>query len=91
MGAEAPRAEGIMNSWRARLNLVDVFHDENRSFEERRDEIVKRMRKLPNLDEWQVEITDNLADAPDIPTFDSWWDAFYDWADDNRVWVATRF
>lgn len=75
--------------WSNRLELKDVFHDANRTFEERRDEIVKRIRALPCLDEWSEEIADNLADAPNANAFDLWWGRFYDWADERRVWVAT--
>lgn len=34
------------------------------------------------------EIWDELKDADDVDHLDSVLDALYDWADDNRVWIA---
>jgi hypothetical protein len=86
------REEQQMPSWKNKLNLADVFHDESRSFEEKRDEIVRRIKAAGFYDpteSWLPEIVSNLAEASDTRTFDSWWDQLYDWADDARVWVAT--
>lgn len=81
-----------MPRWKNKLDLADVFHDDAWSFEERRDEIVKRIRVLSTYalgEAWIEEIVENLAEASDVREFDSWWHEFYDWADEARVWVAT--
>lgn len=81
-----------MPSWSYKLMLSDVFHDEDTPFPERRDEIVRRIRRSPffvESDYELVEITEGLGAASDLGDFDGQWDLFYDWADVNRVWVET--
>lgn len=78
--------------WDYVLNLKDVFHNEEMEFEQRRDEIVKRMKALlidPDLEAWLHELADYVAESEDEDHFNYVWDDFYDWADDHRVWVAT--
>jgi hypothetical protein len=86
-----------MPSWRYRLDVSDVFHDDGRTFEERRDIIVARIKAAPFYEsrwgDWDllVDIVDRLADSPEGDTFDEAWSEFYDWADyAHRVWIATR-
>jgi hypothetical protein len=76
--------------WRHTLQLADVWRDENREFTERRDEIVKRIKALPmfEADNHLQMLADDLQDAVEPWEFDDAWDYFYDWADDNDVWVA---
>ncbi len=81
-----------INRWKHRLNLGDVFHDESRTFEQRRDEIVRRIKAARWYDEndntlWYI--VDQLADTEDPDDFDDPWSDFYDWADAERVWVDT--
>lgn len=89
-----------MANWKHTLKLGDVFHAEDMTFPERRDAIVARIRaagwfKRAAADEdfdFGYEITnivDDLADADDPSAFDAAWEAFYDWADEQRVWVET--
>lgn len=84
------------NIWKYTLDLSDIFHSDAHSFTNRRDIIVARIKRAPF---WTVEgqagyelweVTEELSDAPDSEAFDRWWASFYDWADDNRVWVKTR-
>lgn len=78
--------------WLHKLRLADVFHNEAYTREQRRDEIVRRIRAARFYDEEAcelVEIVDELAETDTAEYMDQVWDAFYDWADDHRVWVET--
>ena len=82
-----------MSSWRFHLNLSDVFHNDELSFEQTRDEIVRRIKaaNFYSEDDAQLaETVDELAETDDVSYFDFVWGAFYDWADSKRVWVVTR-
>lgn len=81
-----------LNTWTHRLNLADVFNDENRTFEQRRDEIARRIKAAPfyNTSNYElVDIVEELGDSLDVDEFDGAWDRFYDYADTHRIWVAT--
>ncbi|MFD9734393.1 hypothetical protein [Umezawaea sp. NPDC059074] len=81
-----------VNVWLGTLELGDVFHDENAPFEQRRDEIVKRIKAA---DWYEPEddglscVLDDLAASPDVEAFDHSWEEFYYWADAARIWVET--
>lgn len=84
-----------MAKWNYKLKLKDIFHDETLTFEQRRDEIVKRIRSAPffhaddPICELSDYILDNLSIAATPNDFDYEWDEFYNWCDANRVWVET--
>ena len=80
--------------WKFKLMLGDLFHNDDLSFTERRDQITFRIRHTPwyrkadrEDDGELLSIVDDLAAAPDEDDFDEAWDALYDWADDARVWI----
>lgn len=82
--------------WNHSLELYDVWKDEDRSFEERRDVIVERIKAMPlyvedheheDFDDELWWIVDEMGDTDTEDYFNICWDAFYDWADDMRVWV----
>ncbi len=85
-----------MPAWTHEINLADIWRDENRTFEEKRDTIVARLRTSPwiadrdrsGFDELG-EVVANLAAARDVEEFDVWWNDLYDHADRDRVWIAT--
>lgn len=81
-----------MARWKHTLDLSDVFHDGSRTFEERRTLIVARIRNASfyDIDGDCADIIDDLSNSPNHHNFDYFWNQFYDWADDNRVWVKTR-
>jgi len=82
-------------AWERRIRVGDIFHNEDLTFEQRRDAIVKRIRAsgwieastygFGDLD----ALVDELADARDADGFDEVWDAIYDIADYDRVWIET--
>lgn len=81
-----------MPVWNHTLQIADIFHDDDMPLKEKRDEIVKRIKDAPFFDESDadlIEVVEELAEVDSIMYFDAVWDAFYDWCDDNRVWVAT--
>lgn len=79
--------------WNHKLRLADIWDDDDLPFITKRDAIVARIKKLPMYDdEGAIDsdlwwIVDELSDVIDEEDFDVVWDAFYDWADDQRVWV----
>lgn len=84
-----------MAVWKHKLHVEGLLHNDELSTQERWIEIVRRIRAAGFFDTEDyelVELVDELADAAEADQL-SWisqvWDAFYDWADDHRVWVAT--
>jgi hypothetical protein len=81
--------------WDRKIRLADVFHAGHLTFERRRDLIAARLRAsawLTGRDEFDdlVLLVDDLAEAEDADEFDAVWDAIYDAADEDRVWIETR-
>jgi hypothetical protein len=82
-------------SWEHVLKLADVFHNDHLTFEQKRDTIVARIRASAWYKGYDPtgelpEAVEDLADAEDVPAFDDVWDALYDLADADRVWIETR-
>ncbi len=82
------------NIWLHKLELGDVFHDEDvELIPGRRDEIVKRIREStfwdPDDDDLVLTI-EELEEVDSVEYFDRVWNYFYDWCDFNRVWVETH-
>lgn len=81
--------------WTDTLNLKDVFHSDDLIFTEKRDAIVSRIKRMRWYKDAEAEggslfyLVDELADAEDAEEFDAVWDAIYDIADYDRVWIAT--
>lgn len=83
-------------NWKHHLDLSDIFHDDSKTFVERRDEIVKRIRATPWYVKGEFESEDledllfELEDSHNPSDFDYSWDYFYDFCDtDKRVWIDT--
>jgi hypothetical protein len=79
--------------WAHKIRLADVWRNENMTFEERRDVIVRRIRAttwFKSYDEFDdlPQFVEELADAEDTDAFNSAWDCIYDIADADRVWIA---
>ena len=82
-------------SWEHRVSLEDIFHNEELTFEEKRDGIIRRIRatawfKGCHQDDDLVYLVEELAETEDATSFDSLWSDLYDIADADRVWIATR-
>lgn len=86
-----------MAEWKHHLRLGDVWRDEEMTLPTRGQVIVDRIRSqpfyksVPDGDDLPqiVEELEDAAAEDDVRWFDLVWSAFYDWADDNRVWVDT--
>lgn len=81
-----------MNRWKHKLQLGDIFHNEDMPFEQRRDEIVRRIKASPWWDEDDYRLhaaVDLISESDSVGEFDGYWDEFYDWADDESVWIET--
>jgi hypothetical protein len=88
------RAAGLP-SWEHRLNLADVFHNDDLTFEQKRDAIVRRIRAtawFKSYDEYDdlPQFVEELADTKGGHEFNGPWSCIYDIADVDRVWIATR-
>lgn len=78
--------------WFYRLELADIWRNDSLTFQERRDEIVRRIESAPfyATSEYDLPaIVADMATADEPEWFDDCWDTFYDWADVNGVWVET--
>lgn len=83
-----------MPYWGDTIDLADIFHNEDMPFEEKRDEIVKRIKdsKWLSYTDWYYELLDvvkELEVSPTIEDFDFHWQTVYDYADIDRVWIDT--
>lgn len=82
------RAAGLP-AWDKRINLADVFHNQDLTFEQRRDAIVKRIYGSGWNSDEAYTLAADLADTQNAEEFDEVWNAVYDLADYDRVWIAT--
>lgn len=97
------RSRGIDPWHGGRVDVSDVFHNDDLTFEQKRDAIVARIKRLPaykqaeasyadpdsDYDKDLYNLVDEMSDVDDVQHFDFVWSAFYDWADYARVWVKT--
>lgn len=86
-----------MAVWLGKLNVADLWKrgedapDSGPEFEEFRDSIVARIRahSWHRDSEGVQEIVEELAEVENVREFDLVWDALYDQADSDRVWINT--
>lgn len=78
--------------WRMTVHLIDVFHNQAMTYEQRRDAIIERLRRqwVPSDGGPLDRTVEDLADAIDVEEFDDVWSEILDRADVDRVWLATR-
>lgn len=83
-----------MSVWLIKIDLKDIFHDDDMPFEKKRDEIVNRLRSSG----WLASATypvrlegalQELAKTVDETDFDFEWEMIYSHADRDRVWIGT--
>ena len=80
--------------WDRKIRLGDVFHNDDLTFEQKRDLIVSRIRTsgwLKGCDEYDdlVMFVEELSETTTAAEFDGPWDEIYDIADAERVWIDT--
>ncbi len=80
-----------MPHWAKTIRLGDVFHNDNLTFEQRRDRIVRKIRRSgwPDDNPHVARLVDELAEADGVNYFDGVWTAIYDEANADRVWIDT--
>ena len=88
------RAAGLP-IWDRKLRLADVFHNDDLTFEQKRDAIVARIRAtrwFKGYGEYDdlPQFVEELADTQSPREFDGPWSCIYDIADYDRVWIETR-
>lgn len=81
--------------WDLTLDVSPWYHNEELTFEQRRDAIVRKIRNSPwpKHNEELEEILAELAEVRDEDEFNLIWDDLYDIADldpNYRVWIKTR-
>lgn len=77
--------------WGYTLDLTDFWRADLPWFK-KRDILVGRIEAQPWYDENDYELVDilfDIANVESVQQFDRDWDKFYDYADDNRIWVKT--
>ena len=87
-----------MPHWEYLVDVKDIWGMDV-AFEEKRDEIVKRIRESKWFADMGQEtegdytgladVVDGLATSTTVDVFDSWWAELYDYADQDRAWIAT--
>jgi hypothetical protein len=87
-----------VRNWKHRLRVEDVFHNDDLTLEAKTEAIVTKIKasgwyaeanENGELESLLEELTD-AAQADDTPWWDTVWNAFYDVADAERVWVSTQ-
>lgn len=85
-----------MKKWKHRLNLSDIFHSDELTFEEIRDTVVARLKRSSFFREVTAndygfdDLVDELGDAETVGQFDFIWNIVYDYADEYDCWITTR-
>ncbi len=85
-----------MPRWKHTLDIKAIWDNEEMPLPEKGKAIVEKIKAAPfygDDDELEmiVEELGDAAEADDVRWFDMVWNAFYDWADAERVWVKTAF
>ena len=77
--------------WKHTVNLADVFHNDELTFERSRDRIVGILRghRWAKDNHLLVDLLEELADTTTVDEFNEVWDVIYDEADYDRVWIRT--
>jgi uncharacterized protein YozE (UPF0346 family) len=83
-----------MTVWQQTIRLGDVFHDESLTFDQRRDQIVERLRqsrwfKHRDAFDMLADLIEELAGTENESDFDEVWNSIYDEADADKVWIET--
>mgnify|MGYP003403670693 FL=1 len=81
-----------MSGWAMTLDVSDVFHREGMATVDKAKAIAARIQthRWADSNGFVCDLADELAEQTDPDAFDVIWDAIYDEADRDRVWVKTR-
>lgn len=83
-----------MRKWEHKLDVSNVFHNEDLTFEEIRDAVVRRIKassfyKAAKESMEFEDIVEELGEAETVGQFDFIWNAIYDYADMYDCWIST--
>lgn len=81
--------------WAHKIDVSLYFHNDELSLEQKRDAIVTHIKasrwfKTADEDSELHSFVDELSDVDDVDWFNGMWDALYDLADYDRVWIKIR-
>lgn len=81
-----------MTHWAMTLDVSDVFHSTDLSTADKAQRIAARIltHRWAHINGVVADLADELAEQTDPENFDVIWNAIYDEADYDRVWVKTR-
>ncbi len=85
-----------MKKWKHKLDVSDVFHNDEVGFEELRDTVVSRIRtssfyrKAARESMEFEDVVEELSEVETVDQFDFIWSAVYDYADYYDCWITTR-
>lgn len=90
--AAARRAAG-KPIWAHRIRLGNLFHNDELSFEEKRDTLVRLVKASAWYTGEEVfsdlhSLIEEMEDTEDVDAFDDVMSAVYDMADYDRVWIG---
>lgn len=84
------------NRWDYKILLGDIWKNEEMTFEQRRDEIVRRLRASSWFKSADAQdrtllpcLVDELSEVDDQDYFNMVWNLIYDQADIDRCWIDT--
>lgn len=86
-----------MGTWKHKLNISDVFRNNEVDLAHKTEIIVGRIKKSSWYEEANYNgelenLLEELTDAgkeDNVEWWDSVWNGFYDIADDEKIWVGT--
>lgn len=83
-----------MTNWQHTIKLTGIIHNDELTFIEKRDAIVKKLKasswyRRSDEDDELRETVEELSETTTIFDFDLVWSAIYDMADADKVWIAT--
>ena len=76
--------------WLSKINISEAWSSDHLEFPEHRDAIVEAVRSSEIFfgdDDDLNDILFELEESEDYDEFNEAWNWFYDWCDENRVWV----
>ena len=81
-------------SWAHKINLRGVFHNDELTFEQKRDTTVRRIRATTWFKDYGEydelpQLVEELSETESVHDFDVVFDCIYDIADADHVWIAT--
>jgi hypothetical protein len=91
-----------MANWKVRINVADLWrkYEDDEDFDSFKEALLEKLddedlyaeitEKIDEEAAYQFSVlVDDLKPCSDVEEFDYAWQNLYDWADYNKVWIAT--